>query len=564
MAEPGLIADLVLAVAAALGGGIVARWLRQPAMVGYIVAGIAVSPYTLGPVADVARVHTLAQIGVAFLMFALGVELSLARLAAVRDVAIYGGVLQIALSIALAAPLGAWLGLTPAAALFFGSVIALSSTVVALRVLIDQGELAALHGRVALGILLVQDLAVVPLTVVLPALGTAPDALLAALALALAKAGAILALAYWLGSVLIPRVLHAVAATHSQELFLLAVVGLALGTALGASALGLSLAFGAFLAGTVVSESELRHQVLGQTAPLRDLFATFFFVSLGMLLDPLALLRDVVPLLATLAVVVVGKGLVVAAIVRTFGYPPIVAAGAAVVVAQVGEFSFVLAGIGTERGLLSERDFALLLGVALLSIVATPPLSRTARLLARVLRWVPVLPLIRPVIEPEEPAESPGWHTVVCGYGRVGRMLVDMLGHRSFRCLVIEQSPQRARLLRAGGIPYLFGDAANRVVLEHAHLRHARALAVTFPDDAAAELVVRLAREINPRLDVIARVHSAHYAGRVRAAGAAEVVRPEFEAGLEFARHVLHRHGVSGPEIQAMLVEQRARLVERW
>ncbi|MBI4505875.1 MAG: cation:proton antiporter [Chloroflexi bacterium] len=563
MAELGLIVDLVVVAAAALVGGGAARLLRQPTMVGYIVAGIAIGPYTPGPIGDVARVRTLAEVGVVLLMFTIGVELSLTRLAVVRDVAVYGGALQIVLTAAVGAVLGGWLGLPLAAALLFGAIVALSSTVVALRVLADRGQLGALHGRVALGVCLVQDLAVVPLIVVLPALGGPPEQLVGEVALALAKAAAILAIAYWLGGVLVPRVMQGIAAAQSRELFLLATIGLALGTALVASAFGLSLAVGAFLAGLVVSESEVQHEVLGAATPLRDLFATFFFVSLGMLLDPLFVVLSAGALLATLAAVVVAKGLITATIVRAFGYTPLVAAGAALAVAQVGEMSFVVAALGTRVGLLRDGDFALLLAVALLSMLATPPLSQLARIVAVPLRLVPVLPWIRRAVEVDEQRNVPAGHTVVCGYGRVGQELVDMLRQRGFRCLVIEQSPQRVRALRSRGVAYLFGDAANRVVLEHANLRHARALAITFPDDAGAEGVARLARELNPRLDVIVRVHSAQYARRLWSVGAAEVVRPEFEAALEFARHVFHRYGLSGPEIQALLSERRSRLTAR-
>lgn len=559
----GLMVDLVLVAIAALAGGMVARWLRQPTMVGYIVAGIIVGPFTPGPIGDIHRVQTLAEIGVAFLMFALGVELSLARLAAVRNVAIYGGILQIVATILLGLPLGLALGLQPRPALVLGSLIALSSTVVALRVLMDRGQLGALHGRIALGILLVQDLAIVPLTVLLPALGAPVERVIPQLAVAVAKAGGVLLVAYWLGKVLVPRLLYAVAATRSRELFLLGVVALALGTALAASAAGLSLAFGAFLAGTVISESDVRHQVLGETTPLRDLFATFFFVSLGMLLDPPFLLQHLAELALLLSATILGKGLLVALIVRAFGYTPGVAAGVAVAIAQIGEFSFVLALLAIEQGLLSNREFALLLGVALLSIIATPPLGRLVGIAAWPLRLAPVLPGIRRATEQREPIPPHTWHTVVCGYGRVGQELVAILRRRGFQCLVIEQNPQRIRALRDHGVPYLFGDAANRVLLEHAKLRYARALAITFPDDAAAETVARVARDLSPRLDVIARVHSAVYARRLRRAGAAEVVRPEFEAALEFARHVLHRYGLSGPEIQALLSDWRARLAER-
>ncbi len=284
----GPLLDLAIALAVALVAGGIAFWLRQPVIMGYLVAGMFVGPFALGLVRDVDQVRTLAEIGVAFLMFALGMELSFARLARVRSVAILGGVIQIALTVIAGALLGGAIGLDLSQSVFFGSLIALSSTMVVVKILADRAELDTLHGRIMTGLLIVQDLSVVPMMVILPAVA-APEtgSLMTGLAIAVAKATLVLAAVLILGNYLFPRLLFRVAATRSRELFILTVITLVLATAIGAAALGLSIAFGAFIAGLVISESYFSHEILDELRPLRDVFATLFFVSIGMLVSPM-------------------------------------------------------------------------------------------------------------------------------------------------------------------------------------------------------------------------------------------------------------------------------------
>ena len=412
------VLNLALAVLAALLGGVVAQRLGQPVILGYLLAGVALGPFTPGPQVDPHAVEALAEVGVAFLMFAVGAELSLSELRRLGRVAGVGGALQIGGTMALGPLLAPALGLSFGAGIFLGALLALSSTVVAVKVLEARGELQALHGRVALGLLVAQDLAIVPLAVALPVLaapggllgGSAPGggggadtgAALASLGLAMLRAGAVLLGAYLVGTRAVPWVLGRVAGTRTRELFLLAVVGLTLGTALVTQAAGLSLAFGAFLAGLVIGESEYRAQVVAEVLPLRDLFASLFFVSIGLLIDPRALLANASQVALLTAAVVVGKTAIIVVVVRALGLPGPVAVLAGLALAQVGEFSFVLARLGAASGAIPPALVDLILATALVTIVLTPALLSSAPLLQRLLS---VLPLAgRFFVPPLEPA----------------------------------------------------------------------------------------------------------------------------------------------------------------
>jgi CPA2 family monovalent cation:H+ antiporter-2 len=559
-----LVVDLVLAVVAAFVGGAVAHRLGQPVILGYLLAGVAIGPFTPGPTANPHSVQVLAEIGVAFLMFALGAEVSLAELRRIGRVATLGGGLQIVCTMGLGPLVAPLLGLSFLQGVFLGALFALSSTVVALKVLLERGEIGALHGRVAMGILIAQDLAVVPMVVVLPSIVSGSEGLLADLAFAALKAGGVLLGAYVIGIRLVPFALGRVAITRTRELFLLGVVALALGTAVLTQFAGLSLAFGAFLAGLVVAESEYRRQVIAEVLPLRDLFASLFFVSVGMLIDPRALVSEAGLIAGFSAVVVVGKVGIVAAIVLLLGMPARVAVLAGLSLAQIGEFSFVLAGVGVEKGAIPASVFDLTLATALVTIVLTPSLIRLGPVLLRLLQRLPLVH--RLFVEPAEAAagvESMAHHAVICGYGRVARELAQALDARGIRYAVIEYNPEIARGLRDRGVPVIYGDAANPVVLEHAHLKGARLLAILMPDTTAAELTTRHARSLNPRLDIVARGGGVGDIDRLRLAGATEVVQPEFEAGQEVIRHALRRFGVGGLELSNLITGRRAAYYRR-
>jgi CPA2 family monovalent cation:H+ antiporter-2 len=561
MDELTLLVDLVLAVSAGLIGGLVARRLGQPVILGYLAAGVMIGPFTPGPVGDVHNISILAEAGVALLMFGLGAELSLVELRRVGLVAIVGGVLQVLGTIGLGVVGGMLLGVPILQAVFFGAMISLSSTVVAIKLLLDRGELDSLHGRVALGFLIVQDLCLVPMMVILPALARPADEIGLELLRATVTAIGLLVATVLAGTRVIPWILLRVVESGSRELFLLCVFALALGTALSTQFFGLSLAFGAFLAGLVVSESDLSHQAVAEILPLRDLFATLFFVSVGMLIDPNFVLSNAPAVLLVAAVVVVGKLLLVTVLVRSFAYAARVALLTGLAVSQMGEFTFVLARLGVGQGLIDSYLYNLALAGALATIVVSPGLLQLGDPILKGLRRIPLAGhhFAEPVpIDERSAAGELTRHTVICGFGRVGRELADALDQRGFPYLVIEYDPRVARALRDRGTPVLFGDAGNPEVLRHAGLERARILAVSIPDLPSADRAVREARRLNERLDVIARAPGGLGPERLRAAGADEVVRPEFETGLEFIRHTLHRYGVSRMEVQAIVSRRRA------
>jgi CPA2 family monovalent cation:H+ antiporter-2 len=564
MEDLKLVLDLVLAVGAAFAGGAVAQRLGQPVILGYLVGGMIIGPFTPGLVADQHSVGVLAEIGVAFLMFALGAEFSLGELRRMGRVASVGGVLQILITMGLGPLLAPILGLTFMQGIFLGALLALSSTVVALKLLMARGELQAMHGRVALGILIAQDLAVVPLVVILPALASGSATLAQDLGLAALKAAGILVGAYVLGTRVVPWLLQQIAIARTRELFLLGVVALALGTALVTQAAGLSIAFGAFLAGLVVSESEFRTQVIAEVLPLRDLFASLFFVSVGMLINPVTLLDQLGWVALVAAVVLVGKTVIVTAIVLALKLPGRVALLSGLALAQVGEFSFVLARIGVDRDAIPPSIFDLILAVSLVTIVLTPALLGLA---PRLLRGLERLPGVgRRFTAPVEVAtetEGLAQHVVICGFGRVGRELAEALEQRGLRYLVIEYNPLIVDELRRRQVPVIYGDAANPAVLEHAHLDTARVMAVLMPDARAAELAVHHTRQDHPDLDIIARVGNARQVNQLRRVGASEVVQPEFEAGVEVLLQVLRHYDMNERELIEMVGGRRNAFYQR-
>src|SRR5688572_28210034 len=399
-----LVVDLVLAIVAAFIGGLAAQRLGQPVIVGYLIAGVALGPFTPGPVASAESVGVIAEIGVAFLMFALGAEFSRAELRGMGRVALVGGSLQIAGTIAVGIAVGLALGLTPVQGVFVGALLALSSTVVAIKVLAARGALQSLHGRGSVAVLIAQDLAVVPMIVLLPAV-SAPGTL------------------DWAG-------------------LLLAVVARALGTSVMTQYVGLSLAFGAFLAGVVIAESEYRTQVIAEVLPLRDLFTSLFFVSVGMLIDPITLIAALGPLAVLTAAVVIAKPAVTTLALLLAGMPGVVALPAALAIAQVGEFSFVLARQGVDTGAIPARVFDLTLATALVTIVLAPLLVRASGPVLAALQRVPWLR--KAFTEPLD-ADAAGTglrrHVVICGFGAVGRELAAVLDRRGFAYIVIEYNP---------------------------------------------------------------------------------------------------------------------------
>ena len=562
------ILDLGVAVALALVGGAVAVRLGQPPIVGYLAAGVVIGPFTPGFVGDVERIGELAELGVVLLLFALGVEFSIRELARVRRVIVPGAIAQILITALIGTAVGLPLGLGLTGSAVIGAAIAISSTLVVLKVLVERGDLDSLHGRVAIGWMVVQDLATIVLIAMLEPL--AGEDLAGPILFALLRTAAFLALAYVVGTRVLPWLFRTVSRLGSPELFLLSVFATALLAAFLSSAVfGLSLALGAFVAGLIVSESDLAHQAAGEITPFRDLFAVLFFVSVGMLVDPAALLQDWPAVIGLLLVATLVKGAVAAVLGWALRMPLRSAILLGAVIGQVGEFSFLLAEQALSLGLLDSRGFNLVLSTAVLSIVATPMMTRGAgrlvvRLEHRELGTEPPVPGQRPTTRGEgalgEDAASERPSIVVLGSGRVGRVVVRAVRARGFRCVVVDRDQRALDEPVSLGAATLFGDAASLAILRRAGLERARLLVVAIGDPMTARLAVERARAINPRLTVIARARGRAELEPMRALGVTRVADPEIEAALELTRAALGRMGVSGPEQVAITLGIRRRV----
>jgi monovalent cation:H+ antiporter-2, CPA2 family len=537
-----LFTDIATILVVALTGGMIAHRLGQPVILGYLLAGVALGPHTPGITVRPQSVQTVAEFGVALLMFAVGVEFSLRDLAPIRHLAVWGGLLQIALTTALGFALGYFLlGWEWYPSLFLGTILAISSTMIVMKLLGERGELQSRHGLVMLGILIVQDLAVVVMVALLPPLADLERLSLMAVGISLLTVVCYLALAILLSLRLVPWVLRSVAATRSRELVILTSAGICFGAAIGTHQLGFSVALGAFIAGLVISESEFSHEVLADMIPLRDLFASLFFVSIGMIFDPAFLLRQWPAVLLITAAIVVGKAAIVAGVVSGFGYHPRVAVTVGLGLAQIGEFSFVMAKLGLNRGLVSPHFYSLVISAALVTIFATPFLVGAAPRLV-----TPLSRLLRRSEEvtdtAEQVTEPPQGHVVICGYGRVGGQVGAALEELGVPFSVVDYDRGVIDGLRARGVPAIYGDASHPEVLAHVHAESAGTAVVTVPDLFAAHLVVRRLRATNPELPIVARAHTEGDLDALRREGANEVVLPEFEAGLEVLRYALFHH----------------------
>jgi CPA2 family monovalent cation:H+ antiporter-2 len=550
-----LIIDLVTVLAAAAAGGLLAALLRQPILLGYLIAGMIVGPAGLGLIKELIQVETLAQFGVAFLLFALGVEFSFSELRKVKGIALGGGGLQIALTILVTALISLGMGwvTSPSQGVFLGAILSLSSTAVVLKCLMERNETTTPHGQVMLGMLVVQDLALGLMLAVLPALDKPPEEIGLSVGWALLQTGLFALGAIAAGVWVIPPLLRLLARTESKELFLLGVVALCLGIALLTEWLGLSIEMGAFVAGLMVSEVEYADQTLTYVEPLRDIFASLFFAAIGMLIDPIFLWNNLELILGLVALVFVGKFLIVTPLVMLFRYSLKPALIAGLGLAQIGEFSFVLASEGQALGLVSRRVYLLILGTTAVTLVLTP---FVLRLIPRLFDWAESIPWLKPfllgtdmpmAIADELPIQD---HIVVCGYGRVGRNIVTLLREQGYPVVVIDQSERRLQELRSTGIPYVYGNAASLHVLEKAGVSTAKGMAIALPDPMSTRLSLKRALELTPDLDIVVRANQDKDIELLYQLGAREVVQPEFEASLELSSHLLTGLGLPLPAIQ--------------
>jgi monovalent cation:H+ antiporter-2, CPA2 family len=553
----GIAGDLALILVAALAGGVVAQRLGMPLILGYILAGVLVGPNTGGPtVGEIHDIELLAEIGVALLLFTIGLHFSLDELAPVRRVALVGTAAQMALTVAFGYGLGRLLGFGWQEAVWLGALLSLSSTAVVLKTLSEQGVMGTLSSRVIIGMLIVQDLAVVPLIILLPELGSI-GAGLSELGVAALRATVFIAVMIVFGRRIIPWLMARIAAWNSRELFLISVVAIGLGVGYGTYLFGLSFAFGAFVAGMVLSQSDYSHQALADVEPLRDVFAMLFFVSVGMLLDPAFLLRNAAIVALVVLLVFVVKGLLFAGVVRAFGYGNIVPFAVGLGLFQVGEFSFVIARVGLNTEAISQRSYSIMLTTAVVTMALTPFATRLAPVLYG--RWRERFPreLLRTFNLPEAGLCD---HVVIAGYGRVGTFVARLLGRLEQPFVVVDSNPGRTDEAKDSGYPTVFGDASAEPVLDAAGVRRARLVIVTIPDPVGMRRVVGRIRSINPTVHVVARSTTTEQLEELGRLGVYEAVHPESEAGLELGRQALYHLGVAVGDIQRFADEVRREL----
>ena len=554
-----LITTIAAAFGLALVLGLIAVRLRLPALVGYLVAGVMIGPATPGFVADVELSQQLAEIGVMLLMFGVGLHFSIADLLAVKRIALPGAILQIVVATAMGAGLATLWGWDFGASLVFGLALSVASTVVLLRALESRGVLESFNGHIAVGWLVVEDLVMVLVLVLLPALagwlsgadasGSANGHLAVTFLITLGKVAVFVAFMLIVGRRVFPWILWQVAGTGSRELFTLCVIAAAVGIAYGSAAIfGVSFALGAFFAGMVLRESALSHRAADESLPLRDAFSVLFFVSVGMLFDPRMLIEEPLRVLAVAGIIIVGKTLAAFALVIAFRYPLNTALTVSASLAQIGEFSFILASLGVSLHLLPPEGQSLILAGALISISLNPLVFNSIEPLQKWIRSRSSL--ARAMERSDDPlAELPmtvdqrslTGHVTLVGYGRVGARIAEALKERGIPYVVAEQNREIVEKLRTSGVAAVTGDASDPAVLIQAHIARAKMLVIAIPDAFLARKMLTLARTLKPNVAVVVRAHSDEEATLLRQDRADEVFIGEHELALGMTRYVLDR-----------------------
>ncbi len=560
--DVSLIATIAAGFGLAMVFGLIAARLKLPPLVGYLLAGIVVSPATPGFVADVGLAGQLAEIGVMLLMFGVGLHFSLADLMAVKKIAVPGAVVQIAVATVLGGAAAVSWGWPVGEAVVFGLALSVASTVVLLRALESNGILDSTNGRIAVGWLVVEDLVMVMVLVLLPALAgllkahggeaaVTPEAgaIWTTVGSTRAKVSAFIVLMLVVGRRLLPKILWWVARTGSQELFTLGVVAIAIGVALGAANLvDVSLALGAFLAGMMMREAEVSHRAADESLPLRDAFAVLFFVSVGMLFDPTVIVQQPLKLLAVVAIILIGKTLAAVALVLLFRYPLNTALTVGASLAQIGEFSFILAGLGVALELMPREGQSLVLAGALISIALNASLFSVVEPLRR---WILARSAFARQLEMRDDplAELPrstdrkllSGQVVLIGYGRVGRRIAEALRQRSIPYVVVEQNRVAVDALRREGIAAVSGDAMTPEVLVQSHIAQAAMLVIAIPDAVDVRKMVEIARTLNPGIAVVLRTHNEEEADLLRKESLGTVFLGEHELARGMTDHILNQ-----------------------
>lgn len=554
--EIPILTDVVMIFGLSCAVIVASHRLRIPPVIGFLLTGVLAGPHGLGLVDDPHQVEIFAEIGVILLLFVIGMELSLGELQRLKKPVFVGGAAQVLLTIAVLELPFVLFGVGLGKALFIGFLAALSSTAIVLKLLGEKAQLGAPHGRISLGMLIFQDVAVVPMMLLIPLLAGTADNPWFSLGGLLIKAAVVGVVLLVLARKVIPRVLEAVIRTRSRELFLMTTLGLCFAIALLTSSVGLSLSLGAFLAGLIMSESEYSHSALEGVLPFRDVFTSIFFVSIGMLLNPAFVLTHLPQVLGLAGAILVLKTALAAVAGRLLGYPWHVAIVGGLCLCQIGEFSFVLAGVGMSNNLLTPIEYQYFLAVAIMTMAVTPFLiAAVPAISARLVKLMP--PGLQSALLKEEHSDQRD-HLIIAGFGLGGRHLARAAKAAGINYVILEMNPDTVRRERTKGEPIMYGDASQGAVLEHINVSKARILAVVISDPAAIGRIVATARAHNPALHIVVRTRFVSEIEPLMQLGAQEVVAEEYETSVEMFIRVLSTYLVPKGDIERFVREIRA------
>ena len=558
--EIPLLHDICIIFGLSIGVLLICHKLSVPAIVGFLLTGLIAGPHGLGLIQADREVEILAEIGVILLLFTIGIEFSLRNLLQIKRAVLLGGSLQVGLTLLAAFAVAQHFGQATNESLFMGCLAAVSSTAIVMKLLQERDETRTPHGRTALAILIFQDIAIVPMILITPILAGEASDISRALILLLAKAAVMIGVVFVGAKYIVPLILSQVLQTRSREVFLLSVLAICLAVVWLTSRFGVSLALGAFLAGLIVSESESSHDALGHISPFRDVFTSFFFVSVGMLLDLHVLVQKPLLIAGVTIGVLVAKSIIAGGVTSMLGYPLRTAILAGLTLSQVGEFAFILSKSGIEHGLLSDTNYKLFLAVSVVTMAATPFIILAARHVAGgILR----LPLPRRLVSGLNPIASTQDveqtnHLIIIGFGVNGRNVAKAAQAADIPYVIVEMNPETVRVERANGEPIFYGDGVHDAVLHHANIKAARVVVVVISDDAASRRIVAAAHALNPTAHIIARTRHLAEVEPLYRVGANEVIPEEFETSVEIFTRVLMEYLIPHDQIEHFIAEVRA------
>ena len=559
MANPSFLTEILLVLLMATVVAVIFEKFRLPTILGFLLTGVIIGPQGLGILSDNGHIRMLAELGVVLLMLTIGLEFSVERLRGMQNIAVIGGTLQILISIGVSMAFGWWRGWTFYEGFFLGSVIALSSTAIVLKYLMDRGEIDSPHGRIAISILIFQDLAVVPLMIFLSAFGQSMSSVGLALGLALLKTVLLLAGAFVFSRFLLPQLLYRVAAIRNREIFFLFSVVICLGMAWGSGALGLSMAIGALLAGFMFANTGFSHQLIGDIIPFRHLFVSIFFVSIGLLFDIHFFLNHVFLVLSVVSLVLFINFVIMTLLIMAFGFPPRVAVVTGIILSQIGEFSFLLIEMARGSGHITPELYQILLSTAFLTMLMTPLLFAAIPFVLKILSRFMIFGVPpKNWTKPDRTLSSLTGHVILCGFGPTGQDLAIAFQEEKVPFVIVEMNPVRMREAKKMHMKAIYGDAANQEVLKRVGISRARAVIVSFPDPLGITQIIRVVQGLNPDVTLAVRTRYEGQMPWLYELGADIVVTEEWEASHELNRLVLGQLDIPKERIEYHLSRIRS------